>query len=162
MSGPGVAVDAENFFASQRLSPDRQLVHTSDEIAHWLRALNRCAPVADVALTNLHGLIKSQRLAGNFTTVEIVTDLAGLAVGYGVFKAMDVEAANDKLTAQLGLTEKASARIGKVAGSLYSDAYYDPDTFDRLYDQSFARAVRKQTDPDGRLTDLYAKVVGRR
>ena len=46
--------------------------------------------------------------------------------------------------------------------SLYSDAYYDRATFDRLYDQEFARTVRKQTDPDGRLTDLYEKAVERR
>ncbi|QNN54781.1 FAD-binding oxidoreductase [Nocardioides mesophilus] len=46
--------------------------------------------------------------------------------------------------------------------SLYSDAYYDRETFDSLYDQSFARRVRKVTDPDGRLTELYEKAVGRR
>jgi FAD/FMN-containing dehydrogenase len=46
--------------------------------------------------------------------------------------------------------------------SLYSDAYYDRATFDRLYDQEFARRVRKQTDPDGRLADLYEKAVERR
>jgi FAD/FMN-containing dehydrogenase len=46
--------------------------------------------------------------------------------------------------------------------SLYSDAYYDELTFDRLYRQDFTRAVRKETDPDGRLTDLYQKAVGRR
>lgn len=46
--------------------------------------------------------------------------------------------------------------------SLYSDAYYDRETFDLLYDQSFARTVRKETDPDGRLTELYEKAVGRR
>jgi FAD/FMN-containing dehydrogenase len=46
--------------------------------------------------------------------------------------------------------------------SLYSDAYYDRDTFDLLYGQAFARQVRKETDPDGRLTDLYEKAVARR
>jgi FAD/FMN-containing dehydrogenase len=46
--------------------------------------------------------------------------------------------------------------------SLYSDAYYDRETFDLLYDQSFARTVRKETDPDGRLAELYEKAVGRR
>ena len=46
--------------------------------------------------------------------------------------------------------------------SLYSDAYYDPETFDQLYDQSFARGVRKETDPDGRLMELYEKAVRRR
>jgi FAD/FMN-containing dehydrogenase len=46
--------------------------------------------------------------------------------------------------------------------SLYSDAYYDRETFDRLYDQTQARAVRELTDPDGRLTNLYEKAVARR
>jgi FAD/FMN-containing dehydrogenase len=56
------------------------------------------------------------------------------------------------------------AEVTELGGhkSLYSDAYYDRATFDRLYDQDFARTVRKQTDPDGRLTDLYEKAVGRR
>ena len=56
------------------------------------------------------------------------------------------------------------AKVTELGGhkSLYSDAYYDRATFDRLYDQDFARTVRKQTDPDGRLTDLYEKAVERR
>jgi FAD/FMN-containing dehydrogenase len=56
------------------------------------------------------------------------------------------------------------AKVAELGGhkSLYSDAYYDRATFDRLYDQEFARSVRKQTDPDGRLTDLYEKAVERR
>jgi FAD/FMN-containing dehydrogenase len=56
------------------------------------------------------------------------------------------------------------AEVTELGGhkSLYSDAYYDRATFDRLYDQEFARTVRKQTDPDGRLSDLYEKAVGRR
>jgi phage-related protein len=47
----------------------------------------------------------------------------GGAVAAGALKAMDIGAANDKLAAQLGLTEAESARIGEVAGSLYAGAY---------------------------------------
>ncbi|CAN5223610.1 FAD-binding oxidoreductase [soil metagenome] len=56
------------------------------------------------------------------------------------------------------------AKVSEIGGhkSLYSDAYYDRDTFDLLYDQSFVRSVRKHTDPDRRLTGLYEKAVGRR
>jgi FAD/FMN-containing dehydrogenase len=56
------------------------------------------------------------------------------------------------------------AEVAALGGhkSLYSDAYYDRQTFDLLYDQSLARTVRKETDPDGRLTELYEKAVGRR
>lgn len=43
----------------------------------------------------------------------------------GVVGAMNVEAANDKLAAQLGLSAKESQRIGGIAGDLYSNAYGD-------------------------------------
>ena len=46
--------------------------------------------------------------------------------------------------------------------SLYSDAYYDRETFDRLYGAEAYRAAKDRYDPDHRLTDLYDKVVGRR
>ncbi len=46
--------------------------------------------------------------------------------------------------------------------SLYSDAYYDPETFARLYNTANLDAVRRVTDPDGRLTGLYDKAVRRR
>ncbi|MCP2255003.1 FAD/FMN-containing dehydrogenase [Prauserella aidingensis] len=43
--------------------------------------------------------------------------------------------------------------------SLYSESFYDPDTFWRLYNGSAYRAVKQRYDPDGRLLDLYAKCV---
>jgi FAD/FMN-containing dehydrogenase len=46
--------------------------------------------------------------------------------------------------------------------SLYSDVYYDRETFDRLYGGSVYHAVKDRYDPDHRLTDLYDKAVGRR
>jgi FAD/FMN-containing dehydrogenase len=46
--------------------------------------------------------------------------------------------------------------------SLYSDAYYDRETFDRLYGVENQRKVKQQTDPDDRLTGLYEKAVNRR
>ncbi len=46
--------------------------------------------------------------------------------------------------------------------SLYSEAFYDRDTFDRLYDGANLASVKGHYDPDGRLTDLYDKVVRRR
>ncbi|GIJ40083.1 FAD-binding oxidoreductase [Micromonospora andamanensis] len=45
--------------------------------------------------------------------------------------------------------------------SLYSDAYYDRDSFDRLYGGGAWRAVRDRYDPDHRLTGLYEKAVAR-
>jgi FAD/FMN-containing dehydrogenase len=43
--------------------------------------------------------------------------------------------------------------------SLYSDAYYDPSTFASLYGTANLEAVKREADPDGRLTGLYEKVV---
>jgi FAD/FMN-containing dehydrogenase len=56
------------------------------------------------------------------------------------------------------------AKVTELGGhkSLYSDAYYDRDTFDRLYDVANQNRVRQQTDPANRLTDLYEKAVNRR
>ncbi|MFG1953649.1 FAD-binding oxidoreductase [Micromonospora sp. NPDC048830] len=46
--------------------------------------------------------------------------------------------------------------------SLYSDAYYDREEFDRLYGGGTWRAVKDRYDPDDRLTGLYEKAVARR
>ena len=46
--------------------------------------------------------------------------------------------------------------------SLYSDAYYDRDTFDRLYNGDQLAEVKQRYDPKDRLTNLYAKTVLRR
>ena len=46
--------------------------------------------------------------------------------------------------------------------SLYSDAFYDKDTFDRLYDGPNLAAVKHRYDPDDRLISLYDKAVTRR
>lgn len=50
---------------------------------------------------------------------------AGVAAGAAFVRSIDIEAANDKLSAQLGLTGERSAEIGKIAGDLYADAYGD-------------------------------------
>ncbi|GAA2379067.1 FAD-binding oxidoreductase [Dactylosporangium salmoneum] len=56
------------------------------------------------------------------------------------------------------------AKVSELGGhkSLYSDAYYDRETFERLYGGPAYRAAKDRYDPDHRLTDLYDKVVGRR
>ena len=43
--------------------------------------------------------------------------------------------------------------------SLYSEAFYDRETFDRLYDGENLAAVKRRYDPDDRLTSLYDKAV---
>jgi FAD/FMN-containing dehydrogenase len=46
--------------------------------------------------------------------------------------------------------------------SLYSDSFYDEETFDRLYDGPNLTAVKRRYDPDDRFISLYAKAVSRR
>jgi FAD/FMN-containing dehydrogenase len=46
--------------------------------------------------------------------------------------------------------------------SLYSDSFYDQDTFDRLYDGANLTAVKHRYDPDDRFISLYEKAVTRR
>ncbi len=43
--------------------------------------------------------------------------------------------------------------------SLYSEAFYDQETFDRLYDGEHLAGVKRRYDPDDRLLSLYDKVV---
>jgi FAD/FMN-containing dehydrogenase len=45
--------------------------------------------------------------------------------------------------------------------SLYSDVYYDRDTFDRLYGGATLSEVKQRYDPGQRLTGLYDKAVRR-
>ena len=54
-------------------------------------------------------------------------------------------------------------RVHALGGhkSLYSEAFYDRETFDRLYDGARLAAVKAVHDPDDRLTSLYDKVVRR-
>ncbi|MDN5855633.1 MAG: FAD-binding protein, partial [Actinomycetia bacterium] len=55
-------------------------------------------------------------------------------------------------------------RVTELGGhkSLYSDAYYDRETFDRLYDGETWAKVKSHYDPEGRLTGMYEKAVRRR
>ena len=46
--------------------------------------------------------------------------------------------------------------------SLYSEAFYERDVFDALYDGEHLAAVKADYDPDDRLTSLYDKAVKRR
>ncbi len=62
------------------------------------------------------------------------------------------------------LNRAIEARVTELGGhkSLYSDAYYDEETFDQLYDGDNLRRVKAQYDQENRLTPLYEKTVRRR
>lgn len=72
----------------------------------------------DGAQRNLEGA------KGGFGTAALAVGAAAgaaLAVGFG--EALDLEAANAKLSAQLDLTPAESERVGGIAGDLYANAY---------------------------------------
>ncbi len=54
-------------------------------------------------------------------------------------------------------------KVAELGGhkSLYSDAYYDKATFDRLYNTQNLDELRQELDPAARLTGLYDKAVRR-
>ena len=62
------------------------------------------------------------------------------------------------------LNRSIEAKVGELGGhkSLYSEAFYDRETFDALYDGPHLAAVKKRYDPDDRLTTLHDKAVRRR
>ncbi|HEU4811133.1 MAG TPA: FAD-binding oxidoreductase [Nocardioides sp.] len=62
------------------------------------------------------------------------------------------------------LNRAIEERVHELGGhkSLYSEAFYDRATFDRLYDGDNLAAVKERYDPDNRLTSLYDKAVHRR
>ena len=61
------------------------------------------------------------------------------------------------------LNRAIEARVHELGGhkSLYSEAFYEREVFDRLYDGANLERVRAHYDPAGRLTGLYDKAVGR-
>ena len=56
------------------------------------------------------------------------------------------------------------AEVSRLHGhkSLYSEAFYDREEFDALYNGTNLAQVKKIYDPQGRLTSLYDKVVRRK
>ena len=56
------------------------------------------------------------------------------------------------------------AKVHELGGhkSLYSEAFYDQQTFDALYNGANLASVKQRFDPNDRLTSLYDKVVKRR
>ncbi|WP_231388804.1 FAD-binding oxidoreductase [Marmoricola sp. URHB0036] len=62
------------------------------------------------------------------------------------------------------LNRAIEQKVSELDGhkSLYSESFYDRETFDRLYDGPHLAAVKQRYDPDDRLTSLYDKAVRQR
>ncbi|WP_456697040.1 FAD-binding oxidoreductase [Aeromicrobium sp. P5_D10] len=59
------------------------------------------------------------------------------------------------------VNRKIEAAVHEMGGhkSLYSEAFYDKETFDQMYGGEVLAAVSRRYDPDGRLSTLYEKAV---
>ncbi len=89
-------------------------------------------------------------------------DLYGLTPGklYVNFGFWDVIRGREKLPAghYNRLVERKVMALGGLK-SLYSDSYFTPEEFWRLYNKPAYDALRRKYDPAGRFRDLYAKCV---
>lgn len=81
-------------------------------------------------------------------------------VNVGFWSAVDIVPG----AADGDVNRRIEARVSELDGhkSLYSDAYYDEETFWSLYSGEEYDRVKKVYDPDGRLPGLFEKAVGRR
>jgi phage-related minor tail protein len=70
--------------------------------------------------TKIQGAGKGAFLAGGIVGAGVAA-----ALTKGVFDAVNMEASNNKVAAQLGLTAAESARVGTLAGSVYAQNYGD-------------------------------------
>jgi FAD/FMN-containing dehydrogenase len=56
------------------------------------------------------------------------------------------------------LVEHKVMELGGIK-SLYSDSFYTPEEFWRIFDRAYYDGLKEKYDPRGRLRDLYAKCV---
>src|SRR5581483_4707118 len=56
---------------------------------------------------------------------------------------------------------KVELKVAELGGmkSLYSDSFYSPGEFWRIYNKAAYDALKRKYDPNARLKDLYAKCV---
>ncbi len=93
------------------------------DLSNFGRQLTEEMRNAGAAAGDQGGRAVESSFGRNVKRIAAVGATIGAAVGVAVVGAMNIEKANDKLAAQLGLTESESARVGGVAGSLFSNAY---------------------------------------
>ena len=64
---------------------------------------------------------------------------------------------------QAPVNRAIEAKVAELGGhkSLYSEAFYDQETFDRLYDGPHLASVKRRFDPEDRFLSLYDKAVRR-
>lgn len=84
----------------------------------------------------------------------------GMALAGGISSAIELDDASHKITAQLGLTEQESARIGGVAGKLYADAYGESVEEVNTAVQNVVSSIDGMRDASaGAIEDMTAKAL---
>lgn len=98
-----------------------------------------------------------ERMSG---AAKVIGAGIGAALAFALASAINADAANAKLTAQLGLTKDESAKLGKSAGELFSHNY--GDSLENVND-ALAAVVRNidgmRNASESDLQDVTAKVL---
>ncbi len=81
-------------------------------------------------------------------------------VNVGFWSAVPTAPGSVDHAANRAIEDQVSALGGHK--SLYSDAFYSPEVFDRLYGGSSYRTLKQRYDPEDRLLGMYSKTVGQR
>jgi phage-related minor tail protein len=99
----------------------------------------------------------SDKLKGGLLAVGVG---AGAALSGSLLGALDVQDATATLSAQLGLTGAASAKVGKVAGDLYKNAYGESvaETGDTIK-AAFQNGLVSINDSEKAISDVGATVL---
>jgi phage-related minor tail protein len=117
MPGAAAGINAGFAFVELRLSD-------TDFISAPLKEQTTTA-AEEASKTFKEKLTEGVKSAGQAASkgLDVLGVAAGAALAGGIAEGLDVQAAQSKLKAQLGLTADESERIGKVAGTLFANAY---------------------------------------
>ncbi|MFB9237169.1 FAD-binding oxidoreductase [Plantactinospora siamensis] len=143
--------------ASERVVQDVEI--PLDRTAEFLRWFDRNVPMSPVWLCPLR--LREPAGPGSARTWPLYPLRPGeLYVNIGFWGTVPISPG----AADGDVNRAVERAVSETGGhkSLYSDAYYDRETFDRLYGGPAYRAVKDRYDPDHRLTGLYEKAVDRR
>jgi FAD/FMN-containing dehydrogenase len=130
-----------------------------DETAEFLRWFAGHVPMAPVWLCPLR--LREPGGAGSATSWPLYPLRAGqIYVNVGFWGTVPIESDRNDGEINRMIESEVATRGGHK--SLYSDAYYDRETFAAMYGGQIYREVKDSYDPGARLTGLYEKAVGRR
>lgn len=143
--------------ARERVVQDVELPLSN--VAEFLRWFDETVTMRPVWLCPLrlreHDGVDSAR---TWPSYPLIPGATYVNVGFWGTVAMAGDAADGDVNRAI---EAIVTRLGGHK-SLYSDAYYDRETFDSLYGGLHHAQVKAYYDPESRLTGLYEKAVGRR